>query len=154
MPTTNNVKQVKLKVMTEAQFENITPNDNEFYAITDAEISYNDLTDKPTIGNATLTIQKNGTAVDTFTANATSDKTINITIPTKASDIGALPDTTIIPTVYNGTLTIQKNGANVQTFTANQSSNVTANITVPTNTNELTNGAGFITNAGTFYWGE
>lgn len=39
------------------------------------------------IGNATLTIQKNGTAVDTFTANATSDKTINITVPTKTSDL-------------------------------------------------------------------
>lgn len=51
--------------------------------------SYNDLSNKPTIGNATLTVQKNGTAVDTFTANATSDKTINITVPTQPSDIGA-----------------------------------------------------------------
>jgi len=50
-----------------------------------------------------------------------------------------------IPTVNNATLTIQKNGTTVNTFTANASSNVTANITVPTNTNELTNGAGFIT---------
>lgn len=50
-----------------------------------------------------------------------------------------------IPTVNNATLTIQKNGTDVQTFTANASSNVTCNITVPTNTNELTNGAGFIT---------
>ena len=35
--------------------------------------SYNDLTNKPTIptvNNATLTIQKNGTTVKTFTANA------------------------------------------------------------------------------------
>lgn len=32
----------------------------------------------PTVGNATLTIQRNGTTVDKFTANATSDKTINI----------------------------------------------------------------------------
>ena len=39
------------------------------------------------IGNATLTIQKNGVAVDTFSANATSDKTINITVPTKTSDL-------------------------------------------------------------------
>ena len=50
-----------------------------------------------------------------------------------------------IPTVNNATLTIQKNGTTVKTFTANASSNVTCNITVPTNTNELTNGAGFIT---------
>ena len=52
-----------------------------------------------------------------------------------------------IPTVNNATLTIQKNGTNVATFTANASSNVTANISVPTNTNELTNGAGFITSS-------
>ena len=49
---------------------------------------------KPTIGSGTLTIQKNGTAVDTFNANATQDKTINITVPTQASDVDALPDTT------------------------------------------------------------
>lgn len=49
--------------------------------------SYNDLDDKPTIGNATLTIQKNGTAVDTFTANATADKAINIPVPTDTSDL-------------------------------------------------------------------
>lgn len=52
-----------------------------------------------------------------------------------------------LPTVNNATLTIQKNGTNVATFTANASSNVTANISVPTNTNELTNGAGFITSS-------
>lgn len=52
--------------------------------------SYNDLTDKPTIptvNNATLTIQKNGSTVDTFTANASSNVTANITVPTKTSDI-------------------------------------------------------------------
>ena len=48
-------------------------------------------------------------------------------------------------TVNNKTLTIQKNGSNVATFTANSGSDVTCNITVPTNTNELTNGAGFVT---------
>jgi hypothetical protein len=42
---------------------------------------------QPTVGNATLTIQKNGTSAGTFTANATSNKTINITVPTKTSDI-------------------------------------------------------------------
>ena len=43
--------------------------------------SYNDLSDKPTIptvNNATLTVQQNGTTVDTFTANSSSDKTVNI----------------------------------------------------------------------------
>ena len=41
----------------------------------------------PTVNNATLTIQKNGTTVNTFTANASSDVTANITVPTKTSDL-------------------------------------------------------------------
>ena len=49
--------------------------------------SYNDLSDKPTIGNATLTIQKNGTNVGTFTANADTSKSINITVPTTTSQL-------------------------------------------------------------------
>ena len=32
----------------------------------------------PTVNDGTLTIQKNGTTVDTFTANSSSDKTVNI----------------------------------------------------------------------------
>ena len=52
--------------------------------------SYNDLTNKPTIptvNNATLTIQKNGTNVATFTANSSTNTTANITVPTKLSDL-------------------------------------------------------------------
>ena len=41
----------------------------------------------PTVNNATLTIQKNGTTVKTFTANASTDVTANITVPTKVSDL-------------------------------------------------------------------
>lgn len=74
-------------------------------------------------------------------------KALSSNIILDASDVGALPDSTVIPTVNNATLIIQKNGANVQTFTANASSDVTANITVPTDTSDLTNGAGFITAA-------
>ena len=52
--------------------------------------SYNDLSNTPTIpsvGNGTLTIQKNGTSAGTFTANATTNTTINITVPTKVSEL-------------------------------------------------------------------
>ena len=52
--------------------------------------SYNDLSDTPTIptvNNAKLTIQQNGTTVKTFTANASSNVTANITVPTKTSDL-------------------------------------------------------------------
>ena len=48
--------------------------------------SYNDLSNKPTIptvNNATLTIQKNGATVGTFTANASSNVAVNIGISGK-----------------------------------------------------------------------
>ena len=46
--------------------------------------SYSDLINKPTIptvNNATLTIQKNGSTVATFTANSSTNTTANITVP-------------------------------------------------------------------------
>ena len=68
----------------------------------------------PTVNNGTLTIQKNGSNVATFSANQAGNTTANISVPA----------------VNNGTLTIQKNGATVATFSANQAGNTTANITV------------------------
>ena len=73
----------------------LTHNASEFVPVSDLSTvatsgSYNDLSNKPTIptvNNATLTIQKNGTTVKTFTANASSNVTANITVPTKTSDL-------------------------------------------------------------------
>ena len=68
-------------------------NDLENYSLTssfdDVAFSgdYNDLSNTPTIGDATLTIQKNGVTIDTFSANATDNKTVNVIVPTKTSDI-------------------------------------------------------------------
>ena len=127
------------------------------------------------VNDGTLTIQKNGTNVQTFSANQSSNATANITVPTKVSEltndsgyttntgtvtqvkVGSTaynPSSGVVslpayPTVNNATLTIQKNGTNVQTFTANQSSNATANIAVPTKVSELTNDSGYTTNTGT-----
>ena len=50
-----------------------------------------DIPSVPTVNNGTLTIQKNGTSVGTFTANQSGNTTANITVPTTASDVGALP---------------------------------------------------------------
>lgn len=74
-------------------------------------------------------------------------KALSSNITLNASDVGALPSSTVIPTVNNATLTIQKNGTNVQTFTANASSNKTANIIVPTKTSDLTNDSNFVSNS-------
>lgn len=43
--------------------------------------------DIPTVNDAILTIQKNGTTIDTFTANSASNKTVNVTVPTATSDL-------------------------------------------------------------------
>lgn len=49
--------------------------------------SYTDLTDKPTIGDGLITIQKNGTTVNNFRTNQSTNKTINISVPTATSDL-------------------------------------------------------------------
>lgn len=51
---------------------------------------YDDLTNKPTIptvNDGTLTIQKNGTTIDTFTANQSGNTTVNVTVPTATSQL-------------------------------------------------------------------
>lgn len=60
---------------------------------------YNSTTGKWENGNVSsandgvLTIQKNGTTVQTFSANQSTDVTANITVPTTAADVGAIPTT-------------------------------------------------------------
>lgn len=39
------------------------------------------------VNDATLSIQKNGTTIGTFTANSSTDKTVNIIVPTKISEL-------------------------------------------------------------------
>lgn len=62
--------------------------------ITNALNEKADISDIPTVNNATLAIQKNGTSVGTFSANASEDVNINLIIPTTASDVSALSDST------------------------------------------------------------
>ena len=120
--------------------------------------------------DGTLTIQKNGTTVGTFSANQATDETVNIEVPTKTSDLnndsgfitgvswndvsdkpsfatvatsGSYDDLSnkpTIPTVNDATLTIQQNGTTVDTFTANSSSDKTVNIQCVDLTNNQTVG--------------
>ena len=120
--------------------------------------------------DGTLTIQKNGTTLRTFSANQSTDETVNIEVPTKTSDLNNdsgyitgvswddvtnkpsfatvatsgsyndLSNKPTIPTVNDATLTIQKNGTTVNTFTANSSSDKTVDIQCVDLTNNQTVG--------------
>lgn len=81
-----------ITVDDELSLESENPVQNK--VITNALNEKADISDIPTVNNATLTIQKNGTSVGTFSANASEDVNINLIIPTTASDISALPDST------------------------------------------------------------
>ena len=116
----------------------------------------------PVVNNAKLTIQQNGTEVGNFTANSAVDTTVNITVPTKLSELeddssfaktSELPtktselendsgyitssDIPSIPVVNNAKLTIQKNGVEVDSFTANASVDKIINIEVPTKASDI-----------------
>ena len=110
---------------------------------------YSDLTGTPTIptvNNATLTIQKNGTTVNSFTANASSNVTANITVPTATSDLtndsGFITDAGV--TSFNGST-----GAVTYTapVTSVNGSTGAVTVSVPTATSDLTNDSGFITSS-------
>lgn len=49
--------------------------------------SYNDLLNQPSINNGSLTIKRNNELLGTFTANSSADTDINITVPTKTSEL-------------------------------------------------------------------
>lgn len=83
------------------------------------------------IGNALLTIQKNGTTVATFSANATSNVTANITVPTALSDLTN-------DLVNDGNLTIKRNHTTIAEFSANDATNVIADVAVPDVINNTT----------------
>ena len=75
-------------LITSVSWSDITDKPN--FATVATSGSYNDLSNKPTIPNVynkTLTIQKNGTKVATFTSNSNTDVTANITVPTKVSEL-------------------------------------------------------------------
>lgn len=70
--------------------------DNKLTAWANISIDWNnEISATDTIpNNATIKVQKNWTDIESFTANESTNKTINITVPTQASDVWALPDTT------------------------------------------------------------
>ena len=85
---------------------------------------------QPTINNGQLTIQKNGTDVQTFTANQSGNVTANITVPTKVSEL------------------TNDSGYTTNTGTVTK---VTAGIGLNTTSNDTATDGGNITGIGTLY---
>ena len=122
------------------------------------DVGYITLSEVPAINNGILTIQKNGTDVGTFTANSSTDNSINIIVPTsvndltdgadyvKETDLGTVAlsndynDLANKPTIGNATLTIMKNGLSIGTFNANSTNDNTIDIIVPTTVASLSDG--------------
>ena len=93
--------------------------------------------DKTEIKDSDMVIQRNGTAIGTFTANQSSASTINISVPTTAADVNALPSSTVIG---SANLTIKRNGTAIGTFSANATVAASVDITVPVTTTALSSG--------------
>lgn len=86
MSTDTNVRQLVLNKMTKAQYDALeTKSATELYLVSG---------DEATINDGVLTIKRNNTSVGTFSANQATNESINITVPTTASDVSALPAST------------------------------------------------------------
>ena len=159
------VNQINSKLEQKATKEEL----NEVSEYIHSVISQEDLNDalsiyvkESNLGNGTLSISTNGILKGTFNANAKNDKTIDLPIPTKISDLSNdlgyvraidinIDDYIDLDTLNNrlsekldisdlgtGILTIQINGENKGSFNANESNNKTINLSIPTKISDLT----------------
>lgn len=140
----------------------ISVNGKEGEVVLDAEDvgALPDTTVIPTVYNGTLTVQKNGTAIGTFSANQNENATINVVVPTKTSDLtndsgfitgisyqmvvsalGYTPYDSTNPNGYQANVieTVKVNGVAL-TVTSKA-----VDVPVPTKVSDLTNDSGFIT---------
>ena len=116
--------------------------------------NYATQSDIPTVNDATLTIQKNGTDVATFTANSAINQTANITVPTDTSDLtngAGFITSAAVPTktsdLANDSGFITKNVSDLANYYNQSEVNGMFNaLDIPTKTSDLTNDSGFITN--------
>ena len=88
----------------------------------------------PTVNDATLTIQKNGTTVTTFTANSAQNATADISVPTKVSDLtndlNFVEETGLADVAFSGAY-----------------ADITGTPYIPTKTSDLTNDSDFVSDA-------
>lgn len=129
-------------LITSVSWDDITNKPNFSTVATSG--SYNDLSNKPTIPNVynkTLTIQKNGTNVATFTSNSNTDVTADITVPTKVSELSN--DSGFITGISWDKVTNKPTLATVAT--SGSYTDLSNTPTIPTKVSNLTNDSGYIT---------
>lgn len=85
-------KHGNLRIYSRSQyFMNVIPVNNltanRTFTLPDKSGTAATTDDIPTVNNSTITIKKNGTTVDSFTLNQSSGKDIDISVPTKTSDL-------------------------------------------------------------------
>lgn len=98
-------------------------------------VSWTDIIDRPTIptvNDATLTIQKNGTNVATFTANSSTNQTANITVPVNTSEL-------INDSGFLTSAALSNYYTKSETYTQGEVNSLINSIAVPTKTSDLTN---------------
>ena len=119
----------------------------------------------PTVNNGTLTIQKNGNNIQTFSANQSTNATANITVPTKTSDLtndsGYITGYTETDPIFSSSPAAGITNANITQWNAAEQNvqadwNVTSSSsdayiknkpTIPTKTSDLTNDSNFVSDA-------
>lgn len=125
-----------------------------------------DITIPTVINDAKLTIQQNGTEVGNFTANSAVDKTVNITVPTKLSELeddSSFATTDELPTktsqltndsgyitsadIPNIPVTTVNGKTGAVQLTATDVGALPDTTTIPTKTSQLSNDSGYITSA-------
>ena len=89
------IKDLTAKIKSKADSSSLAP-----VATSGDYNDLNNLPTPPTVNNGALTIQQNGTTLDTFTANSSDDKTVNIQTITAetvapAEEVGAITSSMI-----------------------------------------------------------
>jgi len=79
----NDWNQIEATVVSEWDDIQNKPN----FATVATSGSYNDLSNKPSINNGSLTIKRNNTLLGTFTANSSSNVDVNVSVPVQISDL-------------------------------------------------------------------
>ena len=166
--------QINTKQETLVAGPNITITGNVISAVTSGTLATklselsNDVgfitsADVPDVNNGTLTILRNGTGIGQFSANTNENSSIDISVPTKVTDLDdagnytKTSDLALValsnnfndlnnkPSVNNGKLTIMVNEENKCEFTANSSENKTINLNIPTTVAELSDASDYAT---------